>query len=78
MDWITAFCNMVQSGFNFFKARSDNQLPANIIQDKKSMTKACNYAEEIIEIVDKYPKDEWSNKDIRRYNRLKKKFNKAD
>lgn len=78
MDWITAICNMIQSGFKFFEARTENQLPSDVLKDKKAMKEACNYAEEIIDIVDKYPKDEWSNKDLRRYKKLKKKFNKKD
>lgn len=78
MDFITAICNMIQSGFNFFTKRTETQMPREIIQDKKTKAKACNYAEDLIALVDKYSKDNWSARDIRKYERLKRKFNKAD
>lgn len=78
MGWLTALFGMIQSGFNFFEAREENQMPRDVIKDKKSKSRACNYAERIFKIVDKYPKDNWEEKDIKKYNRLRERFDKVD
>jgi hypothetical protein len=52
-----------------------NKTSLEVVKDKKSLKRATNYTEELIEIVDKYT-DYFTKKDLSKYNSLKKKFNK--
>ena len=70
---ITAFCEMVKSFFGFKQTDIVQKPTTEIVKEKKSLKKATNYTEEIIEIVDKYI-DIFSPADKRRYKSLKKKF----
>ena len=72
---ITAACNMVREFFGFKSTDIKYKPVTEAIKDKKSLKKATNYTEEILEITDKYTQF-FSKLDLRRYNSLKKKFNK--
>jgi hypothetical protein len=53
----------------------ENKPTLEIVKEKKSLKKATNYTEQIIEIVDKYTNC-FTKSDLRKYKSLKKKFNK--
>lgn len=70
---ITAFCEMVKSFFGFKQTDIEHKPTTELVKEKKSLKKATNYTEQIIEIVDKYV-DFFDSSDKRKYKSLKKKF----
>ena len=78
MDWISAVCNMVRSVFNYFTKARETEVPHEVVRSKRNANKACNYAEKIFKIVDRYPKNHWDKRDIRLYEKYRDKFDKAD
>ena len=70
---ITAFCEMVKSIFSYKETNTVNKPTTELVKEKKSLKKATNYTEQIIEIVDKYL-EHFDKKDLRKYKSLKKKF----
>lgn len=72
---VQALCDMIKQVLSLKQTDLENKPTLEIVKEKKSLKKATNYTEQIIEIVDKY-KDNFSKSDLRKYNSLKKKFNK--
>lgn len=70
---ITAFCEMVKEFFGFKTTETVYKPTTEIVKEKKSLKKASNYTEKIIEIVDKYT-NVFSPIDLRKYKSLKRKF----
>jgi len=72
---LTAFFEMVRQFLSTKQTEMKNKTSLEVVKDKKSLKRATNYTEELIEIVDKYT-DYFTKKDLSKYNSLKKKFNK--
>ena len=70
---ITAFCEMVKSFFGFKQTDIEHKPTTELVKEKKSLKKATNYTEQIIEIVDKYVAF-FDSSDKRKYKSLKRKF----
>ena len=72
---ITAFCEMVKEFFGFKTTDIVNKPTTEIVKEKKSLKKASDITEEIITLVEGYTQF-FSKRDLRRFNSLKKKFQK--
>lgn len=72
---LTAFCEALKEIFHFKEVDIQNKPVTELAKDKKSLKKATNYTEQIIEIVDNYTLY-FSDKDLRKYKSLKRKFMK--
>lgn len=73
---IKSLCDCISQIARYGQTKIENQEASSIIQDKEDLEKAGNYAEQIIEIVQKY-KSSMSKKDQRKLKSLIKKFNKV-
>lgn len=74
---IKSLCDCISQITRYGQVKIENQEASSIIHDKEALKKAGNYAEQIIEIAQKY-KSSMSKKDQRRLKSLIKKFNKVD
>ena len=74
---IKSLCDCISQIARYGQTKIENQEASSIIQDKEDLEKAGNYAEQIIEIAQKY-KSSMSKKDQRKLISLIKKFNKVD
>ena len=74
---IKSLCYCISQIAMYGQVKLENQDASSIIQDKEDLEKAGNYAEQIIEIAQKY-KSSMSKKDQRKLKSLIKKFNKVD
>lgn len=70
---VTAFCEMVKQGFATLQSDIEHKLEGTVIKDKKDLKKATNVAEKIILLMDRY-KNFLTEKDLKEYNKLKKRF----
>ena len=72
---ITAFFEMLKQYFQVLQTEMKNKPTLEVVKDKRALKRATNYTEQIIEIVDKYT-EHFDEKDLKKYTKLKKKFNK--
>lgn len=72
---ITALFELIKQWLAFKQSDNENKPVLEAIKDKRSLKKATNYTEELIALVDNYT-EHFSKKDLKKYNSLKKKFNK--
>lgn len=72
---ITAFFEMLKQALTVKQTDLENKPTLEIVKDKKSLKKGTNYAEQILVITDKYTKY-FTSTDLKKYNSLKRKFNK--
>ena len=72
---IKSFCDMVKQGFSLWQTDINEKPTLELVRERKKLKKATDYTEEIITIVDKYT-EHFEKRDLRKYNSLKKKFNK--
>lgn len=72
---IKSFFDMLKQALSLKETDLENKPTLEIVKEKKSLKKATNYTEQIIEIVDKYTNC-FTKSDRRKYKSLKKKFNK--
>lgn len=73
MDWVSLFLQSLNSLFSWRKTVSDNQATHEIINDKKDLQRACNYAELALELVQSKAKFD-KKRDDKKFQRLLKKF----
>lgn len=66
-----------KSGFSYAETCREHQLETYLIKDIKNHKDAANIAEKAFELVDKY-KCFFTKRDLRKYERLLKEFNKED
>lgn len=72
-DAVKAIADMFANLFNWRTVAVDNKALSEVIDDKKDLEKACNYAEEVIEYVREYAY--WDTiKQQERFDHLVKKF----
>ena len=72
---IQSFCEMFKSFFRFKQTDTLYKSTKVVINDKKDLKKATNYAEKIFHVTDKYTK--YFNKtDLKHYESWKKLFEK--
>lgn len=74
---IKAFFDSVTEALRMYEAKLDHQTTTEVVKDKKALKEASNITEEILLIVDNYTYV-FSEKDLHRYNKLKKKFLKVN
>lgn len=74
---ITALFEMLKQLFSLKQTDLENKSELSVVKEKDSLKKSANYAEQLILITDKYIKF-FDKTDLRKYNSLKKKFNKND
>lgn len=72
---IQSLMEMIKQALSLKQTDLENKPTLEIVREKKALKKATNYTEQMIEIVDKY-KDSFSKSDLRKYNSLKRRFNK--
>ena len=72
-----SLCDCISQFARYGQVKIENQETSSIIQDKEDLEKAGNYAEQIIEIAQKY-KSSMSKKNQRKLKSLIKRFNKMD
>ena len=72
---LTAFFEMLKQAFSLKQTDLENKTTLDVVDDKESLKKGTDIAEEIFKITDKYTRY-FENKDLKKYNSLKKKFNK--
>lgn len=72
---LTALFDLIKSYLTTKDTEMKKKPTLEVIKDKKSLKKATNYTEQILLITDNYT-EYFSKKDLRKYNSLKKKFNK--
>ena len=72
---LTAFFEAVGNFFGFRAVDIENKPTSELVKDRRSLKKATNYTEQLIEIVDKYT-EYFTKRDFNKYNTLKRKFNK--
>ena len=70
---IQAFCDMMKQIFSTHQTEIEHTLDITVVRDKKNLKKACDYAEKLILITDKYI-DNMSKTDLKKYNTNKNKF----
>lgn len=74
---IEAVGGAFNSLFDYFKVSKEKQSETQLVKDKKRLKKATNIAECIFRITDKY-KLNFSPKDYKDYEKLRKKFDNKD
>ena len=72
---VTAFFNMIKHFFHMKSTSNEHAAEISVVHDKKDLKKASNYAEEIIDLADKY-KHWFTKSDLTKYNKLKRLFKK--
>ena len=70
---ITAFFEMLKQFFQLREADIEHKPTSDAIKDKKTLKKASNITEQILEITDKYI-ESFEEKDAKKYEKLKKRF----
>lgn len=70
---ITAFFEMVKQAFSTHQSSIEHTLETSVVKDKKDLKKACNQAEKLILLTDKY-KNFMTEADLKKYNNYKIKF----
>lgn len=70
---ISEIAKAIAEIFNYKETATERQSETNVIKKSKNKDKACNVAEEIIFIADKFIADT-DEKTQRKYARLRKKF----
>lgn len=70
---ITAFFEMLKQFFQLREADIEHKPTSDAIKDKKTLKKATNITEQILEITDNYV-ESFEEKDAKKYERLKKRF----
>lgn len=66
---ITALEKMLEA----YRTSLEEQTTTEVVKEKKSLKKASDITEEILDIVENY-KHLFSEKDLKRYNKLRSKF----
>ena len=66
-----------KSLFDYCKSSKENQSQTQIVKDKKRLKKATNIAQEIFWITDEY-KHSFSDEALKKYEELRKEFDKKD
>lgn len=74
---LKAFFDSLSKMMNVYETKIKNQTTTEVVKDKRALKKASNITEEILEITDKYC-ETFEKRDIRKYNKLKKKFLKVN
>ena len=74
---LTELFAMVKEWFKKSQIEIKNKPTLEVVKDKKELKKASNITEDILLLTDKYY-HLFDKSDQRKYNRLKKKFNKKD
>lgn len=77
MMTIKAFFDSLSKMMNVYETKIKNQTTTEVVKDKRALKKASNITEEILEITDKYCKT-FEKRDLRKYEKLKKKFLKVN
>ena len=77
LNFLKELSYLFSSFFYFLKTSKKNQLKTQIIQDKKRLKKASNIAEDIFFLIDKNI-NLFDEKTIKRYEKLKREFNRKD
>ena len=72
---LTAIFEMLKQAFSLKQTDLENKTTLDVVDDKESLKKGTDIAEEIFKITDKYTRY-FENKDLKKYECLKKKFNK--
>ena len=72
---IKAFFDMMKELFKFKEEDFKTKPTREIVNEKKSLKKASDYTEMLLDITDKYI-EHFDKKDLKRYNSLKRKFKK--
>ena len=70
---ITALEKMLEA----YKTSLEEQTTTEVVREKKSLKKASDITEEILDIVEKY-KHLFTEKDLKHYNKLRSKFLKVN
>ena len=74
---IKAFFDSVAKTMSMYEEKLKNQTTTEVVKDKKMLKKASNITEEILEITDKYV-NTFDSSDVKKYNKLKKRFLKVN
>lgn len=70
---ITAFFEMLKQFFKLRETDIEHKPTTDVIKDKKTLKKATNITEQILEITDNYV-ESFDEKDAKKYEKLKKRF----
>lgn len=70
---ITAFFEMLKQFFELRETDIEHKPTTDAIKDKKTLKKATNITEQILEITDNYV-ESFDEKDAKKYEKLKKRF----
>lgn len=70
---ITAFFEMCKQALNVSQISIEHTLDRTVVKDKKNLKKACDVAEKLILLTDKY-KNFMTENDLKKYNNYKLKF----
>ena len=70
---ITAFFEMVKQAFSTHQSGIEHTLERTVVKDKKDLKKACDQAEKLILLTDRY-KNFMTEADLKKYNNIKQKF----
>lgn len=70
---VTALFNMVKHFFHMKATSNEHAAEISVVHDRKDLKRASNYAEEIIDLADKY-KHWFKPSDLKKYEKLKKLF----
>lgn len=70
---ITAFFEMCKQALNVSQTSIEHTLDRTVVKDKKNLKKACDYAEKLILLADRY-KNFMTKEDLKKYNNYKLKF----
>ena len=74
---ITALFELIKQIFGNKQTEMEHKPTLDIVKDKRQYKKATDLAELIIQITDKY-KDTFTSSDLKKYEKLKKKFLKVN
>ena len=74
---ITALLDLIKQFLCVKQTEMVNKPILDVVKDKRALKKATNYTEQILSITDNYV-EHFTKRDLKRYNTLKKKFNKND
>lgn len=74
---IKAFFDSISKIMNVYETKIKNQTTTEVVKDKRALKKATDITEEILELTDKYC-ETFEKRDLRKYEKLKKKFLKVN
>lgn len=74
---VEAVSNAIKGVFDFASTAKEHQSETELIKEKRRLEEAVNIAEEIFSILEDY-KVYFSDDDLQKYKKLKKKFNQKD